>query len=267
MGLATSQRRQHILTELLDSKHVTIRDLALDLGTSEATIRRDLKALADDDHLTLVHGGATLSRNSDYSLHAKRLREVEAKRVIGELASDLVRDGDQLYLDSGTTCGAMAPHLRARRAITVITNSLRLAGELDSQAIIVLGGQYRGDRMDTTGPLAVHTLEQLRGFVAFLGADGLSMDFGPAAADIESAHLHRLVVQHAREAILLVDHSKFALPSLFRIVEWDKISRLVTDRTPDADWRAFLDQHGIEIVCPKDKEAADFADDADSEKV
>ncbi len=251
MALATHQRRQRILAELLDKKHVTIRDLALNMGLSEATVRRDLKAMADDQQLTLVHGGATLPRNGDYSIQAKRVRQVEEKTVIGRLAADLVRDGDQVFLDSGTTCGAMAPDLRRRRGVTVITNSLRLAGELDGLSVILLGGQYRADRMDAVGPITVSTLEQLRGYSAFLGADGLSMDFGPSAADIDSAHLHRLVVDHAREATLVVDHTKFASPSLFRIVEWHKISRLVTDQLPDQPWRDFLEQRGIDLVCPQ----------------
>jgi DeoR/GlpR family transcriptional regulator of sugar metabolism len=251
MALATNQRRQRILSELLEHKHVTIRGLASDMGLSEATVRRDLKAMADEAQLTLVHGGATLPRNGDYSIQAKRLRQVEEKTIIGRLAADLVRDGDQVFLDSGTTCGAMAPDLRRRRGVTVVTNSLRLTGELDGLGVILLGGQYRADRMDAVGPITLSTLEQLRGFAAFIGADGLSMDFGPSAADIDSAHLHRLVIQHAREATLLADHTKFASPSLFRIVEWDRISRLVTDRMPDQAWRDFLDQRGIELICPQ----------------
>ena len=117
-------------------------------------------------------------------------------------------------------------------------------------SIITLGGQYRSDRMDTIGPLATSTLDQLRGYKAFLGADGLSMEFGVTAADIESAHLYRMAVRNARESILLVDHAKFLSPSLFKIVEWDAISRVITDSEPPAPWREFLDSHGIETIHP-----------------
>lgn len=242
------------------------------MGLSEATVRRDLKALADERQLTLVHGGATLPRDGDYSIQAKRVRQVEEKSVIGRLAASLVRDGDQIFLDSGTTCFAMLPDLRRRQGLTVISNSVRIASELanpsggngggNSINLLLLGGQYRIDRMDMMGPLAVSAIEQLRGFVAFIGADGLSADFGPSAADVDSAHLHRLVVQHAREAILVADHTKFAAPSLFRIVEWNAISRIVTDQLPDQPWCEFLDQRGIELVCPEtinpqDSRAAD----------
>jgi len=83
----------------------------------------------------------------------------------------------------------------------------------------------------------------------------MSVDFGVTAADIDSAHIYRLAVRNARETILLVDHSKFLSPSLFKIVDWDAISRLVTDQKPLPEWMEFLDSRGIETIYPKEKES------------
>jgi DeoR family fructose operon transcriptional repressor len=102
--------------------------------------------------------------------------------------------------------------------------------------------------MDTVGPMAMSTLNQVRGYVAFIGADGLSMDFGPSASDVASAHLHRLVVENARQAVLLVDSSKFGGASLFQIVDWSRISKVVTEREPDEPWKRFFDERHIEVV-------------------
>jgi DeoR/GlpR family transcriptional regulator of sugar metabolism len=104
--------------------------------------------------------------------------------------------------------------------------------------------------MDCVGPVSMANLEQLRGFMAFVGADGLSMEFGPAAVDMESAHLYRLAVTHARESFLLVDHTKFEAASLFRVVEWDQIDHVVTDREPGAEWMAFLKKREIRVHFP-----------------
>lgn len=252
MTQATRQRHERIMAILLDRQHVTVGELATNMLVSEATVRRDLRMLADEHQLTLVHGGATLPREGDFSFHAKRTRNVDAKRTVGQLAASLVHDGDQIFLDSGTTCFEMAPHLLAKRGVNVIVNSARLTLELKSTSlnVIMLGGQYRPERMDTVGPIAMSTLEQLRGYTTFLGADGLSMDFGLSAADIDSAHLYRLAVAHARETILVVDHSKFQQASLFKIVDWDKITRVVTDAMPDAVWSEFLHSRGIEVILP-----------------
>lgn len=256
MRQATRHRQARVLSQLLDNKHVTVKDLAENMAVSEATVRRDLKTLADSEQIHLVHGGATVSRDAYFSFHAKQNRHLEAKKIIGKLAAGLISDGEQIFLDSGTTTLALAQALAGHRGLSVIANSARLALELKapSMNLIMLGGQFRPDRMDTIGPVAMSTLEQLRGFVAFIGADGLSMDFGISAADIESAHLYRLAIANARETVLLVDHSKFLSASLFKIVDWDKISRLVTDRRPSEDWMAFLKDRRIDILFDTDSD-------------
>ena len=252
MSRATAERRTKILAQLLDRKHVTVRDLAAGLQVSEATVRRDLRELADRDELSLVHGGATLARGGDYSFQAKSGRAPEAKEVIGELAAELVADGDQIFLDSGTTCFQLATKLHRRQEVSVLAASLRLATELEAPGVrvILLGGQYRPARMDTVGPLAHKALDQLRGYTAFIGADGLSTDFGPSASDIESAHLHQKVVSNAERTVLLVDDTKFAAASLFRITDWEEVSKVVTNSPPSGTWQDFFAQHEIDVIHP-----------------
>ena len=255
MRQATRERQRRVMSQLLDSQHVTVKDLADNMSVSEATVRRDLRSLAQARQVSLVHGGATLSR-TDFSFVAKRDRNLAGKRIIGCLAASLVADGQQLFLDSGTTSFEMAPFLSRKRGLSVVLNSARLALELRAHDmnIIMLGGQYRPDRMDTVGPITLGNLDQLRGFVAFVGADGLSMEFGPAAVDMESAHLYRLALTNARETVLLVDHTKFAAASLFRIVEWNLIDRIVTDLPPNKEWTDFLAAKNIQLHFPEPPE-------------
>ena len=250
MSQATKERRKQIVAQLLDNKHVTVKELATSMDVSGATVRRDLKALADEGELLLVHGGATLPRQRDFSFRAKQLRAVEQKRIIGRLAAALVMDGDQVFLDSGSTCSEMVPYLKKMHGVTVLANSARVALELNAPGlnVFLIGGEYRPDRMDTVGPMAMSTLNQVRGYLAFIGADGLSMDFGPSASDAASAHLHRLVLQNARAAVLLVDSSKFGGASLFQIVDWSRISKVVTDREPDEAWKRFFEERNIELI-------------------
>jgi DeoR/GlpR family transcriptional regulator of sugar metabolism len=200
----------------------------------------------------LVYGGATLPRHMDSSFQARHQRNLEAKKIVGSLAAQLVSEGEQLFMDSGTTCFEMAAHLRAKPGLSVLVNSARLAMELQAPSlqVIMLGGQYRPERMDTVGPITTGTLAQIRGYLAFIGADGLSIEFGPSAVDMESAHLYRQAIQNARETILLVDHSKFQSAALFKIVPWQDIQRVVTDRMPDATWRDFFAQAKIQVTYP-----------------
>ncbi len=253
MGLTSKQRHDDILEEILALGQVEVKRLAQKFGVSDATVRRDLRVLSDEGQIELSYGGATLPRPSDFSFLSKAVRNVEAKRVIGRLAADLIAENEQICVDSGTTCFELCRHLKRRRGLLVIANSARLAVELGAVPeirVLMLGGQYRPDRMDFVGPLATATIEQLRGYLAFIGADGLSMDFGVSASDIESSHLYRQVIRNARETVLLVDHSKFHTPSLFKICELADISRVVTDVEPPPDWLEFLNAQGVALYYP-----------------
>jgi DeoR family transcriptional regulator, aga operon transcriptional repressor len=253
MSLTGKQRHEQILGEILDRGHAEVKSLAARLSVSEATIRRDLRVLSEQGQVELAYGGATLPRLADYSVRSKAVRNVEAKRIIGRLAAELVADNQHICLDSGTTCFEMCPHLRKKRGLLVIVNSARLAMELGGVPeikVLTIGGHYRPERMDSVGPLAGATVEQLRGYLAFIGADGLSTDFGVSASDIESALLYRQVIRNARETVLLVDHSKFLTPSLFKICEIAEVSRIVTDQKPLPEWLEFLQGLGIQLYYP-----------------
>ena len=250
MSQVAKDRRSNVLNALIERKQILVSQVAEQLAVSEATVRRDLKSLADEGYAELIHGGARLPRDVDFSFQVKKMRQGEAKATVGELATSLVLDDDLIFLDSGTTCAAMAAHLAGRRGLRVVLNSSRLALDLNGPQIILLGGQFRPERMDTVGPLAQATLSELRGYMAFIGADGLDMEVGPSAVDIDSAHLYRLAIANARETVLVVDHSKFASASLFRIVDWSRIAALVTDQRPDPAWCEFLAGRNIRLLYP-----------------
>jgi DeoR/GlpR family transcriptional regulator of sugar metabolism len=252
MSQATAERRKHIMTQILDRKQVTVKELAVEMEVSDATVRRDLKALAIEQGLRLLHGGAELPRERDYSFQARQMRSVEEKKVIGQLASQLIHDGDHVFLDSGTTCSELVPFIKKMHDVTILTNSARLALNVNAPGVqlFLIGGEYRPDRMDSIGPMAVSALNQVRGYTAFIGSDGLSKDFGPSASDLASAHLHRQVIANAAATVLLVDHSKFGGASLFQIVDWSQISTVVTDHEPDQDWQQFFNERDINLIFP-----------------
>jgi DeoR family fructose operon transcriptional repressor len=118
---------------------------------------------------------------------------------------------------------------------------------------MLLAGQYRPERLDIVGPMATDTLNNLRGYVAFLGTDGISRDFGITSADIESANIHKLAAQNARECILLADHSKFDDPALYKIEDFKLISTVITDKKPDEKWCKFFNKQNINVIFPQEK--------------
>lgn len=254
MASTIQQRRDEILSQAYQSGHVSVRQIAERLDVSEATIRRDLHELAAEGLLELTHGGASVTRTSDYSFLSKSTRNLDAKKVIAEIAADIIRDGDQIFLDSGTTCFVTAPVLRGKKQISVIVNSVRTAQELQSPGVdvLLLGGQFRQERMDTAGPIAIETLEKFRGYRAFLGADGISMDCGLTSVDIESAHINKLAAKNANERILLVDSSKFDNPKLYKIMDFETLSLVITEKQPPAEWMTFFEAREITVLYAKE---------------
>ena len=254
MTSTIQQRREATMNHVYQLGHVSVRQLAEDLGVSEATVRRDLHGLAAEGLLELTHGGATVIKTSDYSFISKSRRNIEAKRTIAKLACELISDGEQLFLDSGTTCFEMTSFLRSKRSLSVIINSIRTAQELCTPTlnVLMLGGQYRPDRLDAVGPMTAEALERLRGYRAFLGTDGLSKDFGITAADIDSAHIYALAARNARECVLLADSSKFDQPSLYKITDFNCISTVITEKQPSPEWEDFFGTQNIKVLYPNE---------------
>jgi DeoR/GlpR family transcriptional regulator of sugar metabolism len=93
-------------------------------------------------------------------------------------------------------------------------------------------------------------MEQLSGYRAFIGADGLDLRIGLTCTDIETAHLYRSVIEHAAEIILLADHTKFSAPALYKIIEISAINRIVSDRLPPDAWTRMINECGIELIVP-----------------
>lgn len=253
MSPKTRNRQSEILNRVVADGHVDVHTLAQDLNVSEATVRRDLRALSDAGKVELIYGGATLPKKADVSLASRSLRNIDAKRMVGRLAGGLVNDHDMLYMDGGSTCFEMRHTLKQRRSLSVVVNSWRLAVELAGAPdinVIQIGGHYRPEREDCVGPLAAQSMDQLRGYVAYISADGLSSDFGLWSNDIETAYLYQHVIRNAKDVVLLVDHTKFESPSLFRICGWENVSTIVTDRPPSQEWQDFLKERGIRLCCP-----------------
>ncbi|HBG77448.1 MAG TPA: hypothetical protein DDW84_01170 [Phycisphaerales bacterium] len=246
-------RKEKIISAAIKNGFVSIIEMADKLGVCEATVRRDIQAIATDGVLEVAHGGAFLAKNSDYSFISKSLRNAEAKKTIAELAAEMVKDGDQIFLDSGTTCFEMTKYLRAKKSVSIILNSVRTAAELNSPGlnVLMLGGKYRPDRLDCIGPIAYQTLDRLRGYTAFLGTDGMSRDFGFTSVDVESASIFGLAVKNCKQAILLADSSKFDKPSLYKTTSIRSISTVITEKKPNADWCKFFDKNNIKLVYPE----------------
>jgi len=256
MGHGFEIRKKIILEKLEREGSVLVKEIADELNISETTIRRDLNELDAAGLLKQVYGGAVRVEGSvpglRFSISNRSTRETGSKKIIGKCAASFVHDNDILYIDPGTTSWEMIPYLKAKHNLTIISNSVRLLQCLDyigHHNIVQLGGNLRPDRLDTIGTLAQIGIEQLRGYKAFQGGDGMDMDFGLSAIDHESALIAKIILANARETYILADHTKFENPSmLYKITSVDEIDYLITDRALDPAWTRKCESLNVKII-------------------
>jgi DeoR family transcriptional regulator of aga operon len=246
-----ADRFGRILERLAASGSVGVADLARELGVSEATVRRDLRALDEQRLLERAHGGA-ISHGAVYELpvryrggHAR-----EEKLRIARAALDRVADGDVVALTGGTTTTEVARQLARRGEISVVTNALNIAAELavrPNVKLVVTGGVARGASYELVGPLADATLQSINVDVAFVGVDGIDVRAGLTTQNETEAATDRGMLERSRRVIVVADGSKLGRVAFASICPLASADELITDKGADGEELARLRAAGLAI--------------------
>lgn len=220
MRKVPSAARQVLIRErIAQEPALSVGELAREFHVSEMTIRRDLDSLESKSLLERTHGGAKLTERMILEFDYRERRETnrKAKRAIAAEARRLVKPGDRLILDTGTTTLELAALLQDGEGLTVITPSLAVASELQHAPgvdVILLGGIIRRGSPDLTGPLTEHCLDVLAADWAFQGTDGIGDDGRIYNTDLRLAKVDRLMRRVARRSCILADPSKIGRTAL-----------------------------------------------------
>lgn len=255
------ERHERIAELLQASGRVTVTELADSLSVTAETVRRDLDVLERQGALRRVHGGAVASGKTSLveSTVADRSGQArEAKLAIARAAFDLLGNDfrGSILLDAGTTTGALAELLADWRgdgssSITVITNSVPIAALLHHNPAIdlhLLGGSVRGVTSAAVGGSTIEQLAHLRPDIAFLGANGISADFGLSTPEEREASVKSAMVRSARRTVALVDSSKLGDEALYRFAELRELDTLISDSDPIGTLSAALDSDEVEVI-------------------
>jgi DeoR family transcriptional regulator of aga operon len=251
--MLNEERRRKILEIINAEGRGLVKDLAARLHTSQVTIRKDLETLHSEGLLLRSHGGALPVQSGallDPSLREKEKLHRKEKQRIGEAAAALVKEGECVILDSGTTTTAIARALRNRGRLTVITNAVNIAAELagTSVEVILTGGILRENSFSLVGPLAEDTLGRLSADIFFLAVDGFDVHYGPTTPNLLEAKVNREMIKISRRTVCVCDSSKFGRRSLSQIAEISSIHQVITDnKIPKADLNE-LTEAGIKVT-------------------
>ncbi len=253
----TRQRRQQILQMLLEQGSVRVTELSGQFGVSAVTIRADLAHIESQGLATRNHGGAVLQRlpPREQDIHEKDALNLPLKDSIGLHAARLVKPGDNIIIDSGSTTMTLARHLRGHRDVTVMTNGLNIAWELANAPgveLLLTGGQLHKQSLSLHGSQAAASLGGYSFDTLFLGVDGLDLEFGLTTHHEAEASLNHRMVERARRIVVLTDASKFGRVSLHRIARLDEINAIITDAGISVEYREGLQRLGIEVIIAGD---------------
>lgn len=251
LDLAATRRQR--VGALVDARRaVRLEELSAALGVSQATVRRDLNALAAAGRLRRVHGGAVAvdQRLDEPHFDAKTGAAAAEKGRIAARAVELLSAGDTVYLDSGSTVLGVARLLHGWSHLTVVTNSLPVATELVGRGprLILVGGEVRATSRAIVGPLTRLLLDSLHVDRALMGTFAFSPEDGLSTTDPAEAYTKELVLARAHEVILLADSSKAGTRSFVRAGRLEDVDVLVTDDGLDERTARALTRRGVRVI-------------------
>lgn len=247
------ERKNEIMNKLKNEQSVVVSELAAHYGVTEETIRRDLDKLEKEGYATKTYGGAIWgnSTKTDLSYTIRNKTNVEAKNTIGELVCSLINDGDHIMLDDSSTSLYIAKHLKDKKKITVITNSIEIITELseiDGWTIMSTGGRLKPESLAFVGNQAQEMIHNYHVDKAIISCKGLDMEVGITDSSEFHSSLKQAMISSAKQTILALDSSKFNKISFVKIASLDRISTVVTEAKPSKQWQQHFKEYDVTCI-------------------
>jgi Transcriptional regulators of sugar metabolism len=237
------------------SRVVSTDELARELMVSLETIRRDLVVLERRGVLSRVHGGATAPAGrmagEEAPFTERAGSAAEAKARIGRAAAGLVRSGQTIVIDVGTTAVQVARALPADFTGTVATCSLLAAAELAERPgveVLVCGGRLRGGDLAVSNAIAEAFFADLYPDIAFLGSGGVDAAAGLTDYHLDEVAVRRVIANNATCSYVLADSSKFGRVARHRVAGVEEFAGFLTEAEPPAHLRAAIERQGGVIL-------------------
>jgi DeoR/GlpR family transcriptional regulator of sugar metabolism len=248
--MLTAQRKKLILARLSKDGQIVAKEFAHEVGTSEDTIRRDLRELAHTGKLQRVHGGALPASIADGDLDVRKTVSIREKVALGRAGAALIRTGQLVILDGGTTALQVARHLAPDLVATMVTHSPTVAVELARHAhieIVMLGGRLFRHSMVNMGAALIDAASRLRADLYFMGVTGVHPEAGLSTGDAEEAAVKQALHRRAAETVVLASSEKLLAASAFVVAGLSDISLLMVPESTPARTVRLLQAQGMKI--------------------
>ena len=248
------EERQAMIMKLLkESGRVTVRDLCQRFSISVATARSDLDQLGRLGRIKRTHGGALAANHDEQPLPFSTRQNYygSEKKAIGKAAVRLVKDGEVIFIDGGTTAAQMRLFLAEKQNLTIITPSIEIAYWLANTPLLnvyLLNGFLNRDSLASVGAPSEEAIARMNIARAFCGAAGFTLQDGLTDLGMGFVEQKRVVCKLARKVVGLVDHTKIGVTSLASFASLEEIETIVTDRQLPKDMLPELEERGIQVI-------------------
>jgi DeoR family fructose operon transcriptional repressor len=245
------QLRKHKILEILETKDsAEVPELALELGISEITVRRDLNILANENLLLRTHGGALKIGLTKVAFTQKKEVNTEAKDEICKKAASLIQEGDVVFLDCGSTVFRICPYIKNKK-IKVVTNSLPVVNELLGSEVHVnfVGGEIDAERQAAHGKIAIEHIARYKADIALVGIDGISITNGLSANSEKEAEMTLAMANNAKITYFLCDSSKFEKDKYLPFARIDFVKNIITDSKVKDEVSNQYSNIGVNFFC------------------
>ncbi|HWO98558.1 MAG TPA: DeoR/GlpR family DNA-binding transcription regulator [Bacillus sp. (in: firmicutes)] len=250
--LYAEERKRRIMEYIREKSRASVPELAQFCNVSGSTIRRDLKELEEEKLLRRTHGGAISLQNVNFepTFDEKEDKFQAEKKAIARKAMEFIEEEDTILLDSGTTTFQLVKELHAFSRLTVVTNSLVFAQELQDVPgieVVIVGGNVRKETCALVGPIAESTLSMIRADKAFIATNGFEVEGGLTTPNLVEAATKRKMIEMSKQVILLADHSKAEKTTFAKFAEIDKIDKCIMDAYTPKSFVKKLEEAGVDV--------------------
>jgi DeoR/GlpR family transcriptional regulator of sugar metabolism len=249
--MLVSQRKRLLIVALKRDGQLVAKALSAQFGVSEDTIRRDLRELAQEGLLLRVHGGALPSSPAVAAFSVRSGIEPDGKKAIARAAAKMIKPGQIVILDGGTTAVQLARQLPHDLHATVVTHSPSVAVELIDHSgigVILIGGRLFKHSMVAVGAAALEGIGAIRADLFFMGVTGVHPVAGLSTGDLDEAHVKRACMRQAAETVVLASSEKIGAASAYKIADVRAASAVMVEKATPARLTRSLARLGVRII-------------------
>lgn len=221
-----NQRRIDIMRTIEENSTISVEELCKKYKVSSVTIRRDLDYWENQGAVVRSYGNVSLVqafvKDNDYA-------KIRFMKAIAKRAALYIEDGDVIFINSSRTATMVMNYVKNKR-VTIITNHIQAAGELDDGiTLIYTGGEVKYPYGAMTGDFTLASLNNITANKCFIGCSGLTEDCVSTGIMKEMLINQTMLNKTAGLKFILCDHTKVGIDFNFHYADYREIDYLITD--------------------------------------